>query len=55
MSFITEILHGHDPFGEVNFVLYKKVSGFLDAVLIHFGIYTNVLYIEGVLNLVVSF
>ena len=42
-----------DTIGEVKFVLYKKVSfilGFLNAILIHFGTYTNVLYIEGVLN-----
>ena len=47
-----------DTIGEVNFVLYKKVSfiqGLLNAILIHFGTYTNVLYIKGVLNSGVSF
>ena len=43
-----------DTIGEVKSVLYKKVS-FLNAILIHFGTYTNVLYIEGVLNSGVSF
>ena len=41
-----------DPIGEVKFVLYKKVSyiqGALNAILLHFGTYNNVLYIEDVL------
>ena len=47
-----------DTIGKVEFVLYKKVSliqGFLNAILIHFGAYINVLHIEGVLNSGVSF
>ena len=47
-----------DTTGKVKFVLYKKVcfiQGSLNAFLIHFGTYTNVLYIEGVLNSGVSF
>ena len=46
-----------DAIGEVKFVLFKKVSfiqGFLNAILIHFGTYISVLYIEVVLNLGVS-
>ena len=43
-----------DAIGEVKFVLYRKV-GVLNAILIHFGTYTNVFYIEGVLNSGVSF
>ena len=41
-----------DTIEKVKFVLYKKVSfiqGFLNAILIHFGTHTNVLYVEGVL------
>ena len=30
------------------------IQGFLNTILIHFGTYTNVLYIEGVLNSRVS-
>ena len=44
-----------DTIGEV---CYKKVSfiqGFLHAILLHFGTYTNVLYIESALNSGVSF
>ena len=47
-----------DTIGKVKFVFYKKVSfswGLLNAILMHFGTYTNVLYIEGVLNSGVSF
>ena len=47
-----------DNIGEVKFVLYRNVSyiqGFFNAILIHFGTYTNVLFIEGLLNLGVSF
>ena len=47
-----------DTIGEMKFVLHKKVSfiqEFLNAILMHFGTYTNVLYIEGVLNSGVSF
>jgi len=47
-----------DTIGEVKFVLYKKVSfiqGFFNSILVHFGTYTNVLYIEDVLNSGVSF
>ena len=42
-----------DAIGEVKFVLFKKVSfiqRFLNAILIHFGTYTYVLYVEGVLK-----
>ena len=47
-----------DTIGKVKFILYKMVSliqGFMNAILLHFGTYTNVLYIEGVLNSGVSF
>jgi len=47
-----------DTIGMVKFVLYKKVSfiqGFLNAILIHFGTYANILFTEGVLNSGVSF
>ena len=42
-----------DTIEKVKFVLYKKVSFvqvFLNAILIHFGTYTDVLYVGGVLN-----
>ena len=47
-----------DTIGEVKSVLYKKVSfiqGLINAILIHFGAYTNVLYMKGVFNSGVSF
>ena len=47
-----------DIIGEAKFVLYKKfpfIQGFLDVILIHFGTYTNVLYIKGNFNSGVSF